>query len=110
MLHDIIQTQEEIDISESKNECWTAAKLSKDPNLLFSFSFYFLNYTMLQNSVITKNIYKYIVYSFPRFQKWMKTDSVPNETGNRDESYKKNNTEERTHLRLYEVWPFLWQW
>lgn len=56
MLHDVIQTQGAVDISESKNECWTAAKLSKDPSLLFSFSSYFLNSTILQNSVITKNI------------------------------------------------------
>lgn len=33
----------------------------------------------------------------------MRTDSIPNETGNRDESYKKKNIEERTLLRLYEV-------
>lgn len=36
----------------------------------------------------------------------MRTDPKLKEIGNKDESYKKNNIEERTHLGLYAVWHF----
>lgn len=56
---------------------------------------------MLQNSVITK---KYTVYSWPRFQSWMRT--VPKETENEDESHKKNKIEGKTHWGLHAIWHF----
>lgn len=36
----------------------------------------------------------------------MRTDPKLEEIGNKDESYKKNNTEKNPHLGLYVVWHF----
>lgn len=60
VLHNSIQNQEETDISESKSEYWTAAKLSQELNWEFCFIlvfifFHFLISTVLKNCYLNNN-------------------------------------------------------
>lgn len=71
--------------------------------ILLTFLFFFLNSRVLQNSVIRK---KYVVYSWSRFQSWMRTNPKLKEIGDENEHNKENNIEKRNPLGLYAVWHF----